>query len=232
MNLCAPAALLLAIVGAVASSCVTKNADLDAVDVDVAAREITGLQRLTGDAAERARSARALREQGNHQAALIAFRLAEDAAPGTEKPHLQLEQATTLRLMAMPGAALELLTPLASSADPDVRQPALALAGAVYGEQDDLTRAESLLREAVRGDDRWPGQAAAQHDLGVVLLRRGDERGGIEMLRRARERHLRDGNEGGAAAACLTEAAYWRIEGSGETAERLMREAERLGAVR
>lgn len=213
---------------AVAAGCATERAGTPLeVAVNGVATGATAAPALLADPAAEAARARAA---GDYHAALLAYRLAEDRAAAADRPRLRLEQARCLRLARNPGAALELLRPLAAGDDLPLAKSALALTGVIHGEQDALIEAEDFLRRALAGDDSWPGYAAALADLGIVLLRQGDARNGLDFLRRSAARAAADGDAAGTAAALRLEAAYCDVCGDGERAEQLRSEALRIAA--
>lgn len=122
-------------------------------------------------------------------------------------------QAAELRRMGQPQAALAVLAGLEASAVPGVAGRSLALAGVIHAERDELEAAEAALRRALEGDDTWPGYGKALADLGIVLLRRGDEIHGLRTLERAEVRLEQEGDARGLTILRGNRERYLEIAG-------------------
>lgn len=120
--------------------------------------------------------------------ALVAFQRAQALAESdTQREELRLQQARAMAKLGQRAAAMSLLAGLMDKPTA-IGHSALAAAGVLRIEQDQVTRGLRLLEQAVDFDQnkRWPGRLQAQSDLGSAYLIVGNEDNGFAYLNRAK----------------------------------------------
>jgi tetratricopeptide (TPR) repeat protein len=180
-----------------------------------------------GDGALQLRIADLEWSRGELEAAFLDYRKARASLTSAgDLARARLGEANALHALGRRGEALVAIGDLQGNSDPEVAGRALALAGVIAAEQDDLERARTLLARA--NGASWPGQDRALSDLGVVCLRLGKKEAGLDALRRSADALAETGDFAGRARALQNLAAYLRHDGQKEEADRLEQEAHAL----
>ena len=181
-----------------------------------------------GDGALQLRIADLEWSRGELEAAFLDYRKARASlASAGDLARAKLGEANALHALGRRGEALVAIGDLQGNSDPEIAGRALALAGVIAAEQDDLERARGLLARATDGAS-WPGQGRALSDLGVVCLRLGKKEAGLDALRRSAVALAETGDFAGRARTLQNLAAYLRHDGQKEEADRLDQEAHAL----
>ncbi|MEM6671925.1 MAG: hypothetical protein AAF726_03725 [Planctomycetota bacterium] len=161
----------------------------------------------------RARLGRLEMERGAPQAALLAWRSAENER-GTEptRNRLRLNQARALIALGQDQPAVAMLAGLAST---DVRSEALAMLGLVQLQRGQVDMAMAVFREAVRNtsSDAHPDVYA---DAGLALLSAGNRDVGLSLLHEARDVYRARADTSALRQLLTNELRYAQAVGDGD----------------
>ncbi len=149
--------------------------------------------------------------RNNYQAALVAYRKAEDLNhydPSAQQ--LRLAQARMLVQIEQYQPAANIITTVAATDQPGSVNAATALLGVIQLRRNNLEEAVSLLEQATADEtSRWPGRADALGDLGLAYLMLGNEQAGLGKLHNAQDAYRSEKDHDHLIESLNNEARYY-----------------------